>query len=110
MLYKGCLVNLITPVNFVMKMPTGPSRKFKKWKDVPFKITEMSMEDLEKACNIFFEEDDDDEEEEEEEDVDNEDPRGNADGMEMYFADNGHQPHRRRASPNTNGEMGVAMQ
>ncbi|XP_033632690.1 probable ATP-dependent RNA helicase DHX58 [Asterias rubens] len=104
MLYKGCLINLITPVNFVMKMPKGPPRMFKKWKDVPFKIADMSMDDLEKACNISS---DDDEEEEEEED--NEDPRGNADGMEMFSASNVRQPHRQRASPSRDLEMNLAM-
>ena len=65
MLYKGILVSLITPENFVMVMPNGQKRLFKKWKDVPFTVQDISTEELDKACNVSISDEEEEEEEEE---------------------------------------------
>ncbi|XP_038046269.1 antiviral innate immune response receptor RIG-I-like [Patiria miniata] len=97
MLYKGCVVNLISPKYFVFKMEKGPNRIFKKWKDAPFKIEKLLLEELDKIVNPPGE-DDEDEESDDQEEAANE--RVNGDGMEVDTAVTTVQPHRERASAN----------
>ncbi|XP_022094377.1 probable ATP-dependent RNA helicase DDX58 [Acanthaster planci] len=98
MLYKGCVVNLISPRNFVMKMPKGPSRTFKKWKDVPFTIQALSIEELDKICNQSLEDEEDEEEEQQEQ---MEEQRVSGDGIETVTTVTSSQPRQERVPTNT---------
>ncbi|XP_071792995.1 ATP-dependent RNA helicase DHX58-like isoform X2 [Asterias amurensis] len=72
MKYKGCKAFALTPVNFIFRASDGRQRVFSKWREMPYKVTQWTIEMLEELGEMEGQDNLEESSDDEDDDVDQE--------------------------------------